>query len=325
MTSSPIRMVLMGTGPFAVPSFAALAESSHEIAAVVTKPLPTIKSRRGPPPQPVREWASSREMRILDPPTINSDQAVKAVTDLQADLMVVCDYGHILKPDALAATRWGGINLHGSLLPAYRGAAPVQRALLSGDSLTGVSVIHMTPRLDGGPILATRSIEIQNDETSGDLEVRLANLGVEATLEAVQMLIDSNGQPQGRVQDAAKITRAPRLTKDEAEIDWARSARMIDVHVRGMQPWPIAFTHIAISPSKPPMRLAVLDTTPLSITSESSQIGKRIDAPGLVIGCGDGAVRLNRVQPAGKKAMSGDAFVNGYHIEVGAPLIRMER
>ena len=128
-----MQLILMGTGPFAVPSFDALLKAGHEVLLVVTKPQPQVKSRKGPPPSPVRTWAEENNLPIYDPSSINEPDAVVRITELAADLMVVCDYGHILKPDALAATKLGGINLHGSLLPAYRGAAPVQRALLSGD------------------------------------------------------------------------------------------------------------------------------------------------------------------------------------------------
>ena len=151
--SSPpeFRLVLMGTGPFAVPSFETLRAAGFPIAMVVTKPAPSVKSRKGPPPAPVRTWAEQHRLPIFDPDTVNDPEAIDRVAAEDPDLLVVCDYGHILKPEALETARLGGINLHGSLLPAYRGAAPVQWAVLRGDPVTGVSVIHMTPRLDGGP------------------------------------------------------------------------------------------------------------------------------------------------------------------------------
>ena len=250
------QIILMGTGPFAVPSFEAIRAAGYKIALVVTRPTPPVKSRGGPPPSPVRDWAVEHELPLWDPPSINDEPAIARLNEAQADLMVVCDYGQILKPDALAATRWGGINLHGSLLPAYRGAAPVQRALLSGDAETGVSVIHMTPRLDGGPIVTSATTEISSTETAGELEERLSMIGVDATMRAIGQLKDvltehKRGTPIpliGEPQDRSKISKAPRLSKAEAEIDWYKSASQIDCLVRGMQPWPVAFTFVKNQP-----------------------------------------------------------------------------
>ena len=253
-----MRLIMMGTGPFAVPSFDALLTAGHDVVLVVTKPQPPVRSRKGPPPSPVRNWAEANELEIFDPQSINESDAVRRISDVGADLLIVCDYGQILKPDALAAASLGGINLHGSLLPAYRGAAPVQRSLLSGDRVTGVSVIHMTPKLDGGPILAIRETEISDQETAGELEDRLSLIGVEAVLESVAMLSAWDGESEiGDRQDASKVSKAARLSKAEGAIDWTRTSREIDCHVRGMQPWPVAFTHIVLPESKTPVRLAI--------------------------------------------------------------------
>ena len=309
------KFVLMGTGPFAVPSFEAIAAAGNEIALVVTRPEIAGKSRKGPPPAPVRTWATDRGYAIFDPTSINDGEAVQRVRSVAADLLVVCDYGQILKPDALECGRLGGINLHGSLLPKYRGAAPVQRALLAGDGRTGVSVIHMTPRLDGGPILATRETPIDDHETAGELEHRLSHLGVDATLEAIDRLRTWDGAASlGDIQNPEAVTKAPRLHKSEAAIDWARTAREIDCHVRGMQPWPVAFTHYAGdgSASQAPIRLAVLE-----IESSDRAVGP---APAGTIDGSDGElwvastdywVRLSQVKPAGKRAMPGADFLRG--------------
>jgi methionyl-tRNA formyltransferase len=328
----PLRLVLMGTGPFAVPSFEALQAAGHEIALVVTKPSPAVKSRKGPPPNPVRQWAmeyseGDNSCMLLDPPSINSEFAIERVAAEKADLLVVCDYGQILKPAALATARLGGINLHGSLLPKYRGAAPVQRSLLNGDAETGVSVIHMTPKLDGGPILCTRSTAITNTETAGELEARLSQMGVQATLEAVALLQDWDGQSTiGSMQDPALITKAPRLCKAEAEIDWSKSTRQIDCLVRGMQPWPIAFTHIKIHDNKPPLRLAIkriavdvaLPMPEDAIAGDDVKPGTIVSvANGLIVATGDGVVEIGRLQPAGKRDMDASEFVRGHHLTPG--------
>ncbi len=320
-TNRPQRMILMGTGPFAVPSFDALRNAGHEIALVVTKPQPPVRSRKGPPPSPVRSWAETHGLEIFDPPSINDDDAVARLRRVDASLMVVCDYGQILKPTALESAKLGGINLHGSLLPKYRGAAPVQWSLLSGDQVTGVSVIHMTPRLDGGPIIATRQTPIGKEETAGELEERLARLGVGATLEAVELLTQWDGVTEiGERQDPSKVTKAPRLNKSDAEIDWGRTASEIDCHVRGMQPWPIAFTHFPLGDEKPPIRLAIKQIEILDTPTGDRCPGEIIDGDGFQVATTDRIIAIRRLQPSGKREMSGTDFLRGHHPSPGARL-----
>lgn len=324
-----LRYVLMGTGPFAVPSFEAIRQqldsTGDEIARVFVRPLPPVKSRGGPPPQPVREWAESHGLPVDAPASINDSETIADLATINADLLVVCDYGQILKPDALRSARLGGINLHGSLLPAYRGAAPVQRALLSGDRETGVSVIHMTPRLDGGPIVSSRTTPIRDDETSGELETRLSEIGVDATLEAIDLLrtvesLDSHGT-LGESQDSSKVSKAPRLSKAEAQIDWSGTGREIDCLVRGMQPWPVAFTHAVVNESKPPLRVAIRAVRADTFAADKANVGHVLEHDGLAIGCGDGQVIIERLQPAGKKEMSGLEFKRGHRLTAGQALM----
>lgn len=320
----PLRLVLMGTGPFAVPSFEALRAAGHEIACVVTRPQPPVRSRKGPPPSPVRAWAQSHGMMLIDPDSINAEDAVAQLRQFAADLLVVCDYGQILKPAALEAARLGGINLHGSLLPKYRGAAPVQWAMLSGDEVTGVSVIHMTPRLDGGPVITTRQTKILEDETAGELEARLAELGIEATLQAVTTLSRWDGHsPIGLGQDPDQVTKAPRLEKKDGQIDWTRTAREIDCHVRGMQPWPIAFTHLSFADDKPPLRLAIKSVQVLQQPAEPWEPGQVVPGDQLIVACSDRLVEITSLQPAGKREMSGQEFLRGHQPTPGTRLISL--
>lgn len=318
-----MRLILMGTGPFAVPSFETLAEDGHEIALVITRPLVASKSRRRPPPAPVRQWATGRGLPIEAPQSINAAETVARLRTLAADLLVVCDYGQILRPEALQCGRLGGINLHGSLLPKYRGAAPVQWAVLSGDRSSGVTVIHMTPRLDGGPILTKRETEIRDRETAGELEQRLAQIGVEATRDAVaQLSIWDGNESIGSSQDASLVSRAPRLSKSDGEIDWARSAREIDCHVRGMQPWPVAFSHFRAQPQseKPDQRLAILEIAITDRSSRDAHPGEIDSKDGFHIATDDSWVRLDRLRPAGKREMSGAEFLRGNAVAAGMKL-----
>jgi methionyl-tRNA formyltransferase len=323
-----LKLILMGTGPFAVPAFEALHAAGHHIPLVVTRPPREVRSRSGPPPSPVRQFAESLGIEVYDPPSINTAPALEKLQSIDADLLVVCDFGQILSSEALSQARLGGINLHGSLLPAYRGAAPVQWAVLSGDATTGVSVIHMTPRLDGGPILATSTTPIRPDETAGQLEERLAQLGVEPTLASVEMLAAWDGHsPIGEPQDPSRVSRAPRLDKNQGRIDWQWSAEKIDCHVRGMQPWPGAFTEVTVSPSRPPIRIAVKAVSVLpehssptesaSFRGSDTQPGSLLSDSALQIATGRGIIRIHRLQVAGKSEVSAEEFLRGHRLAVG--------
>ena len=220
-----MQLVMMGTGPFAVPSLLALHRSHHEVVALFTRPTAAVRSRGKPPRNPMREAAAEYGIPTFDPPDINNSDAHETLRGLTPELFVVCDYGQILSAQTLTIARLGGINLHGSLLPKYRGAAPVQWAVLCGEKVTGTTVIHMTPKLDAGPTLVQRQTEIGPEETAAQLEQRLADDGVRGVLEAIEMLQNWDGESElGTVQDNQQATRAPRLNKRDGEVDWNKSA-----------------------------------------------------------------------------------------------------
>ena len=244
------RIIIMGTGPFAVPSAESLYRQGCQIPLVVTRPLPQPIPKKCPP-RPIAQWATGHGLPLFEPVSINAPAAVEQLRSYQADLFFVCDYGQILSADCLAASRLGGVNLHGSLLPRHRGAAPVQWTLLSGDRQAGVSAIHMTPRLDAGPILATRATDIHPAETAADLEPRLAELGSQVTLEAVELLARWDGSsPLGQLQDAALVTRAPRFRKQDGQLDFRLPAEYLARLIRACQPWPGTFADLAWSTGK---------------------------------------------------------------------------
>ncbi|QDS88817.1 Methionyl-tRNA formyltransferase [Rosistilla ulvae] len=322
MPDRPLTMVLMGTGPFAVPAFEAIRQSGDSIAMVVTRPEIISKSRKPAPPSPVRQWAAANDLSVYDPPNINDDDAIERLQAQQADLFVVCDYGQILSSAALEAAPLGGINLHGSLLPAYRGAAPVQWALWNGDPETGVSVIHMTPRLDGGPVIASATTPIQVTETAGELEHRLSELGVASTLDAIETLRTWDGQsPIGAAQAKALVSKAPRLSKADGRIDWTKTVREIDFHVRAMQPWPEAFT-LAETGAKQPLRLVIREiaATETARPEDAAPGQVIVDARRLLIAAADGCVEILRLVPAGKREMTADEFMRGNQLPAGTIL-----
>lgn len=311
---------MMGTGPFAIPTFESLLDSEHDVAVLVTRPTPPARSRSKTPSNPMRDVAESRSIEVLSPDDVNSEAARKQLASLRPDLFVVCDFGQILSPETLSIPPLGGINLHGSLLPKYRGAAPVHWAILNGDEETGITVIHMTPKLDGGPALTIRATPIGKRETTEELEPRLALLGVESVHEAIDMLSNwDRSSPIGTPQDQSLACRAPRLKKSDGAVDWSLSAIRIFNRFRALKPWPGSFTQWQ-RPNGQPLRL-LLDDIAISDTSVSAAV-----EPGTVVvsevdrievATGDGILSLVKVQPAGKRVMEIGEFLRGYSISAG--------
>lgn len=306
-----MRIVVLGTGPFAVPSLRALAASQHDVLCAVSRPP---RGRRAKP-APVTVAAEELGIDTWLPETVNCDEACQRLAAFEADLLVVCDYGEILKPATLATTKLGGINLHGSLLPKYRGAAPVQWAVYNGDRVTGNTVIQMTPALDAGPTLGVQEIPIDPDETAGELENRMAEQGASLVINIVEQLVKGEASPI--VQDKTQATKAPRLSKEMGQIDWSRSAQEIKNQVRALQPWPRAFTDWQRADGEP-MRL-ILHRVQLT-DKEAQQF-----EPGTIVTCddalrvstGDGVLQLEEVQPTGKRAMQAADFLRGNPMQVG--------
>jgi methionyl-tRNA formyltransferase len=239
---------------------------------------------------------------------------------LEPDLGVVCDYGEILRPETIAIPQRGMINLHGSLLPKYRGAAPVAWAIYHGELETGNTVFQLAPGVDAGPILSQERLPIDPDETAGELERRLAAAGGPLVVETIHRL--AAGAVDPILQDDAVATRAPRLKKEDGKIDWSRSSRAIQNQVRAMQPWPRAHTHWH-RPDRPPLRLIVTGAERWSGPTERAEAGPGVivAATGrLAVATGDGAVAITTLQPAGKRTMSAAEFLRGHDVAVGQRL-----
>ncbi len=327
--SGSLRLVVMGTGPFAVPMFHTLLDTPHAVAALVTRPDHAPPGRR-PPPNPMREAAAATGVPVLAPERVNDPDAVAALAAVAPDLFVVCDYGQILSAALLAVPRLGGINLHGSLLPRHRGAAPIQWAILEGDAVTGVSVIHMTPALDAGNVIAARPLPIGPHDTAADLEPRLAAVGAEAVVEAIERLAAAAAASVspaeiGVPQDATRATRAPRLTKQDGVVNWSQPAVRIDRQRRALEPWPRATTfftrgdgvrqrlvleQVEVVPRPPAAHPDVAPGTVLAAADER-----------IVVACGAGtALAVLRLVPEGRRSMSAAEFLRGSPLRDGARL-----
>lgn len=315
MTEQPtFRLVMMATGPFAVPLFRALYTSRHQVKALVTQPLRTSRPGMQPTSTPLRETAAEHGTPVLDPESINTDEGRRLLTGLAADLFIVADYGQILSTETLAMARLGGINLHGSLLPKYRGAAPINWAIYHGDTETGVTVIHMTPRIDAGPVMAQVRTAIGSEETAVELEHRLSLLGAPLVLQAIDDL--AAGRAAALPQDAQQASPARRLRKTDGIIDWSRPAVAIKNQIRALEPWPRTFT-FWLRPSQSPLRVILGRTSVIDAgtTAPSGTVVKADEQ--LVIATGTGSLQIHELQPAGKRMLPTADFLHGHRVNVG--------
>jgi methionyl-tRNA formyltransferase len=282
-------------------------------------------------------WANESGLPVQTPASINSPESIAWLDSLQPDLLVVCDYGQILSNQALETARLGGINLHGSLLPKYRGAAPVQWTILAGDHLAGVSVIHMTTKLDAGPVLQLASTPIRINENADELETRLSQLGVDPTLQAISQLADlpPGESPHGALQSKELATKAPRLSKSDGRLDFQYPIHLVDRQIRGLQPWPGAFGDLLL-PNGKSSRLIIHRATPIDLPGIQSRadefppgsilfsdaaesLGIALEQPKQWVGIAgvDGILSLELVQLAGKFPMQAKDFAQGYRKQTG--------
>ncbi len=307
-----MRLAFMGTPDFAVPSLAELIASGHDIVAVYSQP-PRPKGRgQKLTPSPVHAFAETMGLPVFTPESMKSPEAVADFQSLDLDAACVVAYGQILKPAVLEAPRLGCFNLHGSLLPRWRGAAPIQRAIMAGDKETGVQIMRMSEGLDEGAILLSEILPIQPDDTAATLADRMATTGASLWTRALAA-IERGGVTE--TPQSGEPTYARKITPTEARIDWTRPAAEIDAHIRGLSPFPGAWFEAPAEGG--PVRVKALLSRPS--LKGSGAPGEVLDDD-LLIGTGDGAVRLLRVQREGKAQQSPADFLNGFSLPVGTIL-----
>ena len=308
-----MRIAFAGTPEFAVPALAALHASSHTLVGVLTQPDRPAGRGRQLGVSPVKQFALAAGLPLDQPATLRTEAGRAALHGWAPELLVVVAYGLILPPEALAIPGRGCLNIHGSLLPRWRGAAPIQRALLAGDATTGVTIMQMDAGLDTGPMLLERTRPIGLTDTSETLHEALAKLGAEALLEAIAGL--ESGAIVPRPQPAAGATYAPKVDKAEARIDWSESAAMIDRRIRAYQPWPVAETaldgeQLRLHAARPVTDLEA--RRPPGVTP-GTVLGLRDGA--VVVACGDGCLALTRLQRAGRRAVTAAEFAHGVALD----------
>ena len=317
-----MRLVMMGTGTFAEPTFEAILASSHPVVGLVTQPDRYVGEKRGSTRQVgkgMKEIALERAIPVYQPESVNTPEGVQQLSVWQPDLLVVAAYGQILSRDVLATAKSGGINVHASLLPKYRGAAPIAWAIYHGEKETGVTIIRMSTALDAGDILAQDAVPIGAEETAGELEGRLGPLGARLAVETIRRL--AAGPVTGTPQDKSKATKAPKLTKENGLIDWSRPAADVVNQIRAMQPWPTAYTFLH-RPAQRPLRLIVHGATfaaahqPSPTSTVKAGLVLAVGRERLFVFAGDGnPVWIHELQPAGKRRMPASEFLRGHNLK----------
>lgn len=300
-----LRLAFMGSPAFALPTLAALIEAGHQIACVYSQPPRPAGRGKQERPTPVHAFAAARGIEVRTPKSLKNPEAQAAFAALNLDAAIVVAYGLILPKPILEAPRLGALNLHGSLLPRWRGAAPIQRAIMAGDTITGVQVMRMEEGLDTGPVLATATTRIDASDTTATLQDRLAALGAPLMADALVAL--ERGEAIETPQAEAGVTYAHKISAAEARIDWSRPAREVDCAIRGLSPVPGAWFELNGS------RIKVL----MSRTEQGSGAPGAVLDGELLIACGTGAVRLLSVQREGRGPMDTATFLRGNPVTPG--------
>jgi len=311
VTSGSLRVVFFGTPEFAVPTLDVLLKSPYEVVAVITQPDRPRGRGHKTAPSPIKTTALAAGRRVLQPASMKDEGFVAELSGLNPDLGVVAAYGQILTNKVLAVPRLGMINVHASILPRYRGAAPVHRAIMQAEQQTGVTIMRVVKALDAGPMLAVAPRAIGRDETSEEVERDLADIGAQLLIATIPALVD--GRIVETPQDDAAATYAPRLTKDDSWIDWKWPAERIHNVIRGLHPWPHAATFLG-------SRRFILHRSRVVHREEPSAPGVILAAQGdhLLVSAGIGNVAITELQAEGKRPMSVRDFLAGHPLTPGS-------
>ena len=307
-----MRTAFLGTPDFAIPALSAILEAGHEVVMVYAQPPAPRGRGQALRPSPVQAFAQARGIPVRTPASMRDEAEIAGFAALGLDIAVVAAFGQILPTAVLDAPRLGSINLHASLLPRWRGAAPIQRAIMAGDRQTGVCVMKMTEGLDEGPVFLSGALRIDGLETAGTLHDRLAVLGAGLAVEALAGLAAGTLVAQPQPEDGAVYAR--KIRPKEAEVDWSKPAAEVDRRIRGLSPFPGA--RFVVLTAKGPVRVKAL----LSRVEDGEGAPGQVLDDRLLIACGDGAVRLLRVQREGKAAQDADVFLRGFPLAKGAKL-----
>lgn len=301
-----MNIIYMGTPDFAVPALKKLHESKHKVVAVFTQPDKPKGRKMVLTPPDVKVCATELGIPVYQPTTFKSEEPLEIIKSYNPDVIVVAAYGKLLPKAVLESAKYGCINIHGSLLPKYRGAAPIQQSVLNGDKVTGVTAMQMAEGLDTGDILTLIETEIGENETSGELFDRLSILGGDLIIKTLDML--EKGEITPIKQDESKATHTSKIDKSLCPIDFTKSANEVHNKVRGLNPWPVATAELMGK------RLKIYST---KVCEKSGKAGTIISTKPFVVACGSGSVVILELQPEGKKRMPSSAFLAGHKLNIG--------
>lgn len=313
--NDPLRVVYMGTPDFAVPALRALIDSHHDVVGVFTQPDRERGRGKKVQPTPVKRVAVRHDIPVYQPESVKAEDAYEQLAEWEPDVTVVAAYGQILPERVLDLPRLGSVNIHASLLPKYRGAAPINWCLVRGEDRTGVTMMKMDEGLDTGPILTAESIEIPELMTAEELHDELAELGAEMIVDALDRY--AAGELEPTPQDDEKSSYAPMLSKKDGRVDWTEGARQVADHIRGFNPWPGAFTFHDQEDNSHRIKLHLARVADDGEGGPGEVLIADASAGLLRVACGEGAVDILEIQAPGKRAMDVRDFLNGYAIEPG--------
>lgn len=304
-----MKIVFMGTPDFSVPILRGLVEEGYQVEAVVTRPDRPKGRKKTLTPPPVKEEAVKHGLRVFQPETLRQEENVQEILAVEPDLIITAAYGQILPESILNAPSHRAINVHASLLPQYRGGAPIHQAIIDGNKKTGITIMYMVKQLDAGDILTQKEVEITDNDTTGSLHDKLSLAGKDLLLETLPLLIKGEITPQSQNEEEA--TYAPNIKRGQEKIDWNQPGQAIYNHIRGMNPWPVAYTTYQGKPFKiweaKKMPSQEFDSfLPGTIVAEKED--------GLLVKTGDQtAINIQEIQPSGKKRMKAADFLRGNH------------
>lgn len=304
-----MNVIFMGTPEFAVPCLKALIRDGHTVTSVFTQPDKPVGRKQVLTAPPVKQLALEHGIVVHQPVTLRKDEIVSLIQSQAPDVIVVTAYGKILPKSVLDIPRYGCINVHASLLPAYRGAAPIQWSVINGEQVTGVTTMYMAPGIDTGDMIIKKETPIAPDETAGELHDRLKDIGAQALSDTLALIQQGNA-PRTQ-QDDALCSLAPMLSKAMAQVDFTKRAEQVHNLIRGLSPWPVAFTQIDGK---------ALKIHKARVVEASGQAGTLLSDTQLIIACAHGAVELLEVQYEGAKRMSAELFLRGHRLQKGRKL-----
>ncbi|MFI3803652.1 methionyl-tRNA formyltransferase [Vagococcus fluvialis] len=299
------KIIFMGTPGFSVPILNGLVAEGYDVLRVVTQPDRPVGRKKVLTPPPVKEAALEHGIKVLQPEKISGSPEMEEIISLNPDLIVTAAFGQFLPETLLKAPKLGAINVHASLLPKYRGGAPVHYSIIKGDSETGVTIMRMVKKMDAGDMLSQKAIPISKTDDVGSMFDKLSLLGKDMLLEMLPEFIAGNIKEIP--QDETLVTYSPNITREEEQIDWNKTSELIDCQVRGMRPWPVTFTTYQET------RVKIWDTTPLDeTTTKAPGTIIKINKKNFLVACGEGTVlQINDLQPAGKGRLKAVEYLNG--------------